>query len=41
MSKRLSTPRADFEGKAAIELIETSEGIKVIENSIWQLKTGD
>lgn len=41
VSKWLSTPRVEFEGKAAVELIDTSEGTKVIEDFIWRLKTGD
>jgi uncharacterized protein (DUF2384 family) len=41
ISEWLSTPKVDFEGKTAIELIDTPEGIKVIEDFIWRLKTGD
>ena len=41
ISEWLSTPRIQFEGKAAIELVDTPEGIKIIQDFIWQLKTGD
>jgi hypothetical protein len=41
ISEWLCTPKAHFEGKTAIELVDTLEGIKVIEDFIWQLKTGD
>lgn len=41
ISEWLSTPRIQFEEKAAIELVDTPEGIKMIQNYIWQLKTGD
>jgi len=40
-SEWLSTSRIQFEGKAAIDLVDTPEGIKVIQDFIWQLKTGD
>jgi uncharacterized protein (DUF2384 family) len=41
ISEWLSTPRIQFGGKAAIELVDTPEGIKIIQDFIWQLKTGD
>lgn len=41
ISEWLSTPRIQFEGKAAIALVDTSEGIKEILDFIWLLKTGD
>jgi hypothetical protein len=41
ISEWLSTPRIQFEGKAANELMDSSEGIKTIQDFIWQLKTGD
>lgn len=41
ISQWLCTPRANFEGKAAIELVNTPEGIKLIQDFIWQLKIGD
>jgi len=41
ISDWLCTPRINFEGKAATELVDTPEGIKLIQDFIWQLKTGD
>ncbi len=41
ISEWLITPRIQFEEKAAIDLVHTPEGIKVIQDFIWQLKTGD
>lgn len=41
ISEWLSTPRVQFEGKTAVELVDTPEGIKMIQDYIWQLKTGD
>ena len=41
VSKWLYQPRIQFEGKSAVELFETPGGTKVIQDFIWQLKTGD
>ena len=41
ISEWLSTPRIQFEERTAIELVDTPEGIKMIRDYIWQLKTGD
>jgi len=41
ISEWLSTPRIQFEGKAAIDIVHSPEGIKLIQDFIWQLKTGD
>jgi len=41
ISEWLCTPRVHFGGKTAIDLVDTPEGIKVIQDFIWQLKTGD
>jgi antitoxin component of MazEF toxin-antitoxin module len=41
ISEWLCTPRVDFEGKTAMELIDTPEGIKVVEGFVYRLKTGD
>lgn len=41
ISEWLSTPRTQFDGEAAIELVNTPDGIRVIQDFIWQLKTGD
>lgn len=41
ISQWLCIPRIHFEGRAAIDLVDTPEGIKIIQDFIWQLKTGD
>ncbi|UUO25661.1 DUF2384 domain-containing protein [Colwellia sp. M166] len=41
MSTWLCSPRIDFDGKTAIELVDTLEGIQVIDNFFLRLKTGD
>jgi hypothetical protein len=41
ISEWLCTPRVDFEGKTAMEVIDTPTGIKVVEDFIYRFKTGD
>lgn len=41
VSEWLCRPRVQFEGKSAIALVDTPGGIKIIQDFIWQLKTGD
>ena len=41
ISEWLSTPRSQFDGRTALALIDTPQGIEKIQNFIWQLKTGD
>lgn len=41
ISEWLITPRTHFEGKAAIELVDTKENIALIQEFITILKTGD
>jgi hypothetical protein len=41
VSKWLCRPRVQFEGKSAIALVDTPGGTKILQDYIWQLKTGD
>jgi hypothetical protein len=41
VSKWLCQPRVNFEGKSAIDLVETPGGIKIIQDFIRQLRMGD
>jgi hypothetical protein len=41
ISSWLCTPRIQFKGKAAIELVDSPENIEIVREFIWQLKTGD
>jgi hypothetical protein len=41
VSEWLATPRVNFNGKAAIDLIDTQENIELIQEFIKTLKTGD
>jgi hypothetical protein len=41
ISSWLCTPRIHFEGKAAIDLLDTPDDIKAVKEFIWQLKTGE
>lgn len=41
ISEWLSMPRIDFEGKTAMELIDSAEGIQLIKTGLLRLKSGD